>query len=111
MIAAVPAFLIDVATILGALAAAVTGAGVLARLPLVRFVWQRLVTRPLGEWFSLQVAEATEDIREAAKVTAHHVRYHLGTNDTTMPWHERLSRLEEVAGLEPVPQQEEHGRG
>ena len=108
MIASVPTPLTDVAAIVGALTVIAGGAAALSKLPPCRWLLRRLVVEPFGDWFRGEVAEATSDIRWVATDTAYLVQYHLGSNDTTMPWHERLSRLELKHGLEPVQQQEEH---
>lgn len=105
MIAAVPGLLTDAAAIVGAFTVIVGGLAAMWKVPPVRWVIRTLIVVPLGSWFRGEVSEATEDIRASADETAHLVTYHLGTNDTTMPWHERLSRLEAKHGLEPVQQQ------
>lgn len=108
MIAAIPPLLTDVAAIVGALTVIAGGTAALAKFPPCRWLLRRLVVEPFGDWFRGEVAEATADISRSATATAHLVQYHLGSNDTTMPWHERLARLEIKHGLEPVQQQEEH---
>lgn len=105
MIASVPTLLTDVAAIVGALTVIAGGTAALAKFPPCRWLLRRLVVEPFGDWFRSEVAEAVADIRESADATSHLVRYHLGSNDSTMPWHERLSRLEVKHGLEPVEQE------
>lgn len=106
MIASVPTLLTDVAAIVGALTVIAGGAAALSRFPPFRWLLRTLIVEPFGRWFRSEVAEAVADIRESADATSHLVRYHLGSNDSTMPWHERLSRLEVKHGLEPVEQEQ-----
>lgn len=105
---AAPKLLTDVAAIVGALTVIAGGTATLAHLPPWRWLIDRLIIDPFSKWFRSEVADAVEDISQSTKDTAHLVQYHLGSNDTTMPWHERLSRLELKHGLEPVQQQEGH---
>lgn len=107
MIASIPPILADAAAIVGALTVIFGGLAAMWKVPPIRWVIQTLIVNPLDRWFRGGVSEATQDIRETSEATAHLVAYHLGSNDTTMPWHERLSRLEATQGLEPVPQQQE----
>lgn len=105
MIAAVPPLITDIAAIVGALTVIAGGTAALAKFPPCRWLLRTLVMEPFGKWFRSEVAEAVADIRESADATSHLVRYHLGSNDSTMPWHERLSRLEVKHGLKPVEQE------
>lgn len=100
VIASVPPLLTDVAAIVGAFTVIIGGAVASLKFPPVKWLIKTLIVKPFGEWFRGEVSEATAPIE-------HIVKYHLGTNDTTMPWHERLSRLEVKVGLAPVPQADE----
>ena len=82
-----------------ALTALLMLAALLSKLSVIRWLFRQLVSEPLGRWFR-------EQVDEAIKKVWHLIHYHLGSNDTTTPFHERLSRLEVANGLEPVEQQD-----
>lgn len=107
IIAAVPTILTDMAAIVGALAAICISVGVLVKLRPVRWLVEKAIVEPVGEWVIKKSTAANAPLMDKTETTAHLVQYHLGSNDTTMPWHERLSRLEVRVGLEPVAQQPE----
>lgn len=92
---------------LGLIATAIVSLGVIARFPPLRWLLRTVFGDPLGRFFRAEVREATEDIRVMASDTHHRVKYHLGSNDTTTPTHERISRLEVAHGLEPIAQQDD----
>jgi len=90
---------------LGVAAGAITAIGVLlvalSRLPPIRWINRRMIVDPIsnafGAWVQRQVLDATAE-------HWHLTRYHLGSNDTTMPFYRRLERLEVAANIEPAEQ-------
>lgn len=100
MIAAAPQVLVDAAAIIVALAAIVTGLVAIAKFPPTRWLVKNALVDPVGEWVIRLVSSVTDPIWER-------IKYHLGTNGDTMPIHERIARLEQAHGLEPVQQHPE----
>lgn len=104
MIAAFVQTLKDAGIVSGALVTIGALCAGLYRLRPVKFVVQKMLVKPIstafGAWVRKQVEDATEKHREL-------VKYHLGTNGKTTPIHQRLSRLETAAGLEPAKQHPE----
>ena len=104
MIAAFVQTLKDAGIVAGALVTIGALFAGLYRLRPVKFVVQKMMVKPVstafGSWVKKQVQDATEDYRQL-------VTYHLGTNGKTTPIHQRLSRLETAAGLEPAKQHPE----
>lgn len=104
LFADVPQVVIDLTAIFGFLVALSAVCAIFWRTPPLRWLRSAL-NRSFGEWVKQQVAEGAKGIEHLAADTRHRVVYHLGSNDTTTPIHQRISRLEECLGLEPVEQQ------
>lgn len=92
---------------LGLIATVIVSLGVIVRFGPLRWVVHTMFGEPVGRWFRSEVTQATEDIRTLAADTHHRVRHHLGSNGSTTPTHERLSRLELAVGLSPIAQEAE----
>lgn len=85
--------LASAAILAGELSAIVAFLGLTSRLRPVKWLWRRLVTDPLGEWFRHQIKSSE---------TGHLVAYHLGPNSDRRAVHERLERVERLVLLQPI---------
>lgn len=99
MLAATPSILTDMASIIGALAVICGGLTVLVKFPPFRLLFRKAVADPLSGWVSVVVEAATAQMW-------HLIHYHLGSNGTTRPIHERISIIEARLGLEVTEQQD-----
>lgn len=106
MIAALPQLVVDAGAAAGVVLAIAGVLAVLWRTSPVQWLL-RQIREDREERMLAAVLAGTEDIRKQTAAIEHLVAYHLGTNDTTMPWHQRLSRLEVEHGLEPARQEDE----
>jgi hypothetical protein len=106
VIAAVPTFITDLATLLGFLIALIAFSIAVAKIQWLRRVWNYIFVTPLSKWFRNEVTEAAAPINakmdvHAKRVDDHikYVRTQLGPNGTTPPIHERLIALERRFGI------------
>lgn len=106
MTAAIPQVLVDLGALAGVIIALLTLAALVWKTPPVRWLRQQ-IARSIADWLVAVIERATDSIRLMAEDSRHRITYHLGSNDMTPPFHERLSQLEEALGLDPVRQQED----